>query len=139
MLTNTISTFGESDELCAALAEAGYRQLLVIEPGAFRARMTRIALDHVRLSFIEEQLARIASITLPPGTTRVLLPPLRGSLLLAGLICGNGRIMTHGAGQSVVERLNGPCRWRDIVISTRYLTTFSRALTGTTIVIPPAV
>jgi AraC-like DNA-binding protein len=138
MCANTISTFGESDELCAALAGAGYRHLLVIKPGAFRARMTRIALDHVRLSFIEEQLARIASITLPPGTTRVLLPPLRGSLLLAGLISDSGRIMTHGAGQSVVERLNGPCRWRDIVISTRYLTAFSRALTGTTIVVPPA-
>ena len=76
MCANTISTFGESDELCAALAEAGYRQLLVIEPGAFRARMTRITLDHVRLSFIEEQLARIASITLAPGAIRILLPPL---------------------------------------------------------------
>ena len=76
MSANTISTFGESDELSAALAEAGYRHLLVIQPGAFRARMTRITLDHVRLSFIEEQLARIASITLAPGAIRILLPPL---------------------------------------------------------------
>jgi AraC-like DNA-binding protein len=139
MCANTISTFDESDELCAALAEAGYRHLLVIQPGTFRARMTRIALDHIRLSLIEEQLARIASITLPPGTIRVLLPPLRGRLLFAGLISGNRRIMTLGAGQSVIERLDGPSRWRDIVISTRYLTAFSRALTGTTIVVPPAV
>ena len=47
--------------------------------------------------------------------------------------------MTHGAGQSVFERLDGPCRWRHIVISTRHLTVFSRALTGTPIVVPPAV
>jgi AraC-like DNA-binding protein len=139
MCANTVSTFGESDELCAALTEAGYRHLLVMQPGAFRARMTKIALDHVRLSLIEEQLARIASITLPPGTTRVLLPPLGGRLLLAGLISDSRQIMTHGASQSVMERLDGPCRWRDIVISTRYLTAFSRALTGTTIVVPPAV
>jgi AraC-like DNA-binding protein len=139
MLTNTISTFGESDELCAALAEAGYRQLLVIQPGAFRARMTRITLDHVRLSFVEEQLARIASITLAPGATRILLPPLRGRLLFGGLTSDSRRIMTHGAGQSVFERLDSPCGWRHIVISTKHLTAFSRALTGTPIVVPPAV
>jgi AraC-like DNA-binding protein len=139
MSVSTISAFGESDELCAALTEAGYRHLLVIQPGAFRARMTRITLDHVRLSFVEEQLARVASITLAPGTTRVLLPPLRGRLLLGGLMSDSGWIMTHGAGQSVIERLDGPCRWRDIVISTRHLTAFSRALTGTPIVAPPAV
>ena len=139
MCANTISAFGESDELCEALTEAGYRRLLVIQPGAFRARMTRITLDHVRLSVTEEQLARIASITLTPGTTRVLLPPLRGRLLFGGLISDSGRIVTHGAGQSVIERLHGPCRWRDIVISTRHLTTFSCVLTGTPIVVPPAV
>jgi AraC-like DNA-binding protein len=139
MPANIISTFGESDELSAALAEAGYKHLLVTQPGAFRARMTRITLDHVRLSFIEEQLARIASITLAPGTTRVLLPPLRGRLLCGALISDSNRIMTVGAGESVIERLDGPCRWRDIVISTRRLTAFSRALTGTPIVVPPAV
>jgi AraC-like DNA-binding protein len=101
--------------------------------------MTRITLDHVRLSFIEEQLARIAYVTLPPGMTRVLLPPLRGRVLFAGLISDSGRIMTHGASQSVIERLDGPCQWRDILISTGYLAAFSRALTGTTIVVPPAV
>jgi len=139
MPANTISTFGESDELCAALAEAGCRHLLVIQPGAFRARMTRITLDHVWLSFIEEDLARIASITLAPGTTRVLLPPLRGRLLVDGRLSDSRRIVTHGAGQRIIERLDGPCQWRDIVISTRHLTAFSRALTGTSIVVPAAV
>jgi AraC-like DNA-binding protein len=139
MSAHTISSFGESDELCAALTEAGYRRLLVIQPGAFRARMTRITLDHVRLTFVEEQLARIATITSAPGTTRVLLPPIRGRLLFGGLMSESGRIMTHGAGQSVIERLDGPCWWRDIVIPTRHLTAFSRALTGTAIVAPPAV
>ena len=139
MPANTISTFGEPDELCATLAEVGYRHLLVIQPGAFRARMTKITLDHVQLSFLEEQLARIASITLAPGTTRVLLPPLKGRLLFGGLTSDSRRIMTLGAGQSVIERLDGPCRWREIVISTRHLTAFSRALTGTPIVVPPAV
>jgi AraC-like DNA-binding protein len=139
MSANTIATFGEPDELCATLAEAGYRHLLVIQPGAFRARMTRITLDRVRLSFIEEQLARIASITLAPGTTRILLPPLRGRLLFGGLISDRRQIMTLGAGQSIIERLDGHCRWRDIVISTRHLTAFSHALTGTPIVVPPTV
>jgi AraC-like DNA-binding protein len=139
MPTSTISTFGESDELCAALAEAGYRHLLVIQPGAFRARMTRITLDHIRLSFTEEQSTRIASITLGPGATRILLPPLGGRLLLGGHISDSRQIMTQGAGQTVIERLDGPGRCRDIVISTRYLTAFSRALTGTAIVVPPAV
>ena len=139
MSANTISAFGEADEFLAALKEVGYRQIVVTQAGAYLARMTRITLDHVRLSFVEEQLSRIASVVLAPGMTRILLPPVRGRILCGGVGTDGRYIVTQGVGQRVIERLEGPCWWRDIVISSGYISKFGHALTGTPITVPSTV
>jgi hypothetical protein len=43
------SVFGEAETVEAALREDGFMSLLVIEAGVFRARLTQITLDRLRL------------------------------------------------------------------------------------------
>ena len=96
----------------------------------FWARMTKIALRSLRLSTAQERLGRIASIAVPPGLIRVLLPPDRGTLICGGTEVRAGNLVTQCAGDSVHERVPAPCCWREIVVPARYLARYSRALTG---------
>jgi hypothetical protein len=59
------SVFSEADEFGAALLEEGYLRLLFTGPGAFRARLTQVALRRIRLSAAEEYLPRIAFVAVP--------------------------------------------------------------------------
>jgi hypothetical protein len=59
------SVFSEADEFRAALLEEGHLGLLVTGPGAFRARLTQVALHRMRLSAAEEYLPRIAFVAVP--------------------------------------------------------------------------
>ena len=54
------SVFSEAEDFEAALRKEGYLGLLVTGQGAFRARLTQIALHRLRISAGEEQLPRIA-------------------------------------------------------------------------------
>jgi AraC-like DNA-binding protein len=139
MLGSTISVFSEPDDFRRALQESSYTELLIIEGGVFWARMTKIALHSLRLSSAQERLGRIASIAVPPGLIRVLLPPDRGTLICGGTEVRAGNLVTQCPGDSVHERLPGPCCWREIVVPVRYLARYSRALTGSPTVVPPRV
>jgi hypothetical protein len=59
------SVFSEAHEFEAALLEKGNLGLLVTGPGAFRARLTQVALHRIRLSAAEEYLPRIAFVAVP--------------------------------------------------------------------------
>ena len=56
------SVFGEAEDFQAALSADGVAGLLVTGRGQFRARMTQVALEGLRLAAVEEQLARIAFV-----------------------------------------------------------------------------
>jgi len=55
-------------------AADGVLRLLVTGHGRFRARLTQIALNHMRLSARDEQLSRIAFVAVPADTLLVSLP-----------------------------------------------------------------
>jgi hypothetical protein len=59
------SVFSEADEFEAALLGEGGLGLLVTGSGAFRARLTRVALHRLRLIAAEEYLPRIAFVAVP--------------------------------------------------------------------------
>ena len=59
------SVFGEAADFEAALREEGCLGLLVTGQGAFRARLTQIALHRLRISAGEEKLPRIALFAVP--------------------------------------------------------------------------
>jgi len=68
------SVFGEANDFAAAMRAEGCFGLLVTGPGAFRARLTRVALHRLRLSAVEEHLPRIALVAVPADMILVSLP-----------------------------------------------------------------
>ncbi len=133
MLGSIVAAFSESDDYLAALRKAGCVELLVTKGGVFRARMTRVTSRRLLLTAATEQATRMACISVPPGMIRVLLPPRVGTLVCGGISLAGDDIISHGSGGPIYERLTGPCRWQDIILSAADITQFSRALTGTTI------
>jgi AraC-like DNA-binding protein len=126
-----ISAFDEPDDFAAVLAEAGVTELIVVGPGAFGARMTRIILTHLRLSSVEERRARIAFVAPPPGTVRIFLPIRNSpSPVYGGIRVAPDTVVIHGAGNGVYERLVGPCHWGDILVPQPYLARYGGAVTG---------
>jgi hypothetical protein len=71
---STISAFGEPDDYQAALQGIGGFDLLVTGHGEFAAPLTRIALPHIDLLAGEENLSRIAFISLPQRLIKISLP-----------------------------------------------------------------
>jgi AraC-like DNA-binding protein len=126
-----ISAFDEPDDFAASMAETGATELVVVRPGAFAARMTRIILTHLRLSSVEEQLARLAFVAPPRGTVRIFLP-IRGSLspVYGGMRVEPRVIVIHGGGNGAYERLDGSCHWGDILVPQPYLARYGRAVAG---------
>jgi AraC-like DNA-binding protein len=139
MRGSLVATFSEPDGFVAALRRAGYRELLVLEGGPYRARMTTLALARYRLSHIEERQPRIASISVPQGLIRIILPAKTGRLLCCGVPVSPGSFLTHGGARITHERVDGPCQWQEILAPVRDLTEFGRVLTGGTFALPEGV
>jgi AraC-like DNA-binding protein len=138
MTSSEISWCSEADEFKAALGEAGITEYLITDGGQFRARMTSLTLPHLRLSAVEEWLPRIAVVSLPPGSVRIVLPAGRSACAIySGLKAEAGEIVTHIGTSAVHERLSGPCRWSDILLPVGYVARYGRVLAGTAFCLPP--
>ncbi|MBV9373666.1 MAG: hypothetical protein JO320_01150, partial [Alphaproteobacteria bacterium] len=133
------SVFSEAADFEAALRPEGCVSLLVTGRGSFRARLTQITLDRLRLASAEEELARIAHIAVPDGTVLVSWPtggnpaPLWGGIEIRA-----GDMLTLGPGQRVHARSDGPCCWSTARIPAQELFRYGRVLCGTGFAIPPA-
>jgi hypothetical protein len=139
MLASVTSVFSEQDDFKAALRGDGVLNLLVTEPGQFRARLTQVTLQHLYLSAADEQLSRIAFIAVPADMILVALPlgeapaPIWG-----GIVMQAGELLTFGPGERIHARTDGPCRWAAIRSPSAYLAQYGRALNGAELVIRPA-
>jgi AraC-like DNA-binding protein len=124
--------FGEANDFAAAMrAEGCCFGLLVTGPGAFRARLTRVALHRLRLSAAEEHLPRVALVAVPADMILVSLPSGSGPApIWGGVRLGAGDIMTLGAGQRLHMRTDGPCRWGSIRLPAQDMALYGRALAG---------
>jgi AraC family ethanolamine operon transcriptional activator len=132
------SAFSEPDDFAAALREDGVLGLLITAPGRFRARLTQIALDHLRLSAAEEHLARIAFVEVPADMVLIALPVGGGPApIWGGIGMQANEIMTLGPDQRVHARTGGPCRWGIIRWPAEELTRYGRALLGAMPAVPP--
>jgi AraC-like DNA-binding protein len=134
------SAFSEAADLEAALREGGCLGLLVTGPGAFRARLTRIALLRLRLSAAEEHLPRILLLAVPPGMILVALPgPAEPAAVLGGISVGPHEIMTLGPGERLHMRSYGRYRWSGIWVPATDLARYGSAITGAAFPIPAGV
>jgi AraC family ethanolamine operon transcriptional activator len=110
---------------------------LVTGRGAFRARLTQIALHRLRLSAAEEHLSRIAQVLVPAGMILVSLSIGSGPMpVWGGVRMRAGEIMTLGAGQPVHVRTDGPCRSAAIWLPAAEFFGYACSMTGETFSFP---
>jgi AraC-like DNA-binding protein len=137
MPSSTTSVFGEPDDYQAALQTDGAVDLIVTARGEFRAQLMQIVLPHMHLVAGVENRARIAFISPPARVVRISLPVRGGGLLFSGGIASRSdEIVTHGPGQRLHERTDGPCHWRSIWLPAQGLNRYGRAMVGATFEVP---
>jgi AraC-like DNA-binding protein len=133
------SVFSEAEDFEAALRQEGCLGLLVTGRGAFRARLTQVALHRLRLSAAEEYLPRIALVAVPADMVLIVLPYGNGPPpIWGGIGMRTSDIMTLGAGQRLHTRTDGPSRWCSIWVPAAELVRYGSALTGAIFAIPSA-
>jgi AraC-like DNA-binding protein len=133
------SVFGEAEDFQAALSADGVAGLLVTGYGPFRARLTQVELDRLRLLAIEEAQPRIAFIRVPAGMVLVAFPIHGGpSPVWGGTELEAGEMITFGGSQLVHSRTVGTSRWGAIQVADEQLSRYGRALSGAGFVVSPA-
>jgi len=133
------SVFGEAEDFQAALSADGVAGLLVTGRGQFRARMTQVALEGLRLAAVEEQLARIAFVAVPAGTVLVAFPIDAGpSPVWGGIEIRPREIIAFEPGQRLHTRTAGPSHWGAIHVLGQQLAHYGRAVSGTPFAVPSA-
>src|SRR5271167_2535260 len=131
------SVFSEPEDFEAALREEGCLDLLITGRGQFRAQLTQIALHRLRLSAAEEQLSRIAFITVPADMILMAFPIGGGTApIWCGVRMRAGEMMTVGPGQRLHTRTDGLCHWGAIRLPVEEFVRYGRALTGAPIAVP---
>jgi len=104
-------TFIDPDDYRASLSQVRI-DLLAISQGALKAKLTWATLHHLQLLHSEEDLPRIAYVSLAPGLVFVGFatrpdPPM----FWGGVELQTGDIIFHGQGERFHQRTTGPCGW----------------------------
>ena len=132
------SVFGNPANFQEALSKDGMLSLVIIGRGRFRARLTQVVLNDMRLAAGEEELSRIAFVAVPADTVLVLLPiGDRPAAIWSGMELRVGEMITLGPNQRMHAKTTGPCVWGSIRLSRDDLARSGRALTGAEFVVPP--
>lgn len=140
MAESVTSFFTEPADFAAALARAGIRGLIITGHGQFRAGLTGVALEALRLSAGEESLSRIAFVTVPDHKILVALRSrTRPAPIWGGVTIQANEIMTFGPGSRVHMRTGNDCRWATILVKARDLARYGRVLAGDAFAVPMGV
>jgi AraC-like DNA-binding protein len=138
MAGSIISVFTNPDDYEVALGRDAGVEMLVTGRGEFRAQLSRIALPRLSLSAGMEHVSRIAVITVGSDLARISLPRRGPSFLTSG-----GRpfqpdeIVIHGPCHRLIERTDGPGRWKTIWLPAEVLSAYGHAVTGVALPVPP--
>src|SRR5262249_30453697 len=112
MPRSVASVFSNPKDFQAALRKDGVLALVVAGQGPFRARLTQVELNHLRLAAGEEELSRIAFVAVPANTVLVLFPiGDRPAPTCGGMELRVGEMIVLGPNQRMHARTDGPCRW----------------------------
>lgn len=132
------SAFNEPEGFEAALRKGGCLGLLITGCGQFRAQLTVVELNCLRISAAEERLSRIAFTAVP--TDMVITTFSMGDgpePVCGGVRMRPGELMILPPGEHVHARTDGPRRWGSIWIPVEQLMRYSSALTGEPFVLHP--
>jgi AraC-like DNA-binding protein len=138
MLGSITSAFNEPEDFEVALRSEGCLALLITERGRFRARLTQIVLQRLRLLDGHEHLSRIAFIAVPANMVLISFSIGNGFLpVYGGLAMRAGEIMTLSPGERIHVRIDGQRRWGTLLVPIKELVEYVRTLTGTPFSVPP--
>ena len=133
------SVFGEAEDFEAALGGVGVVRLLILGPGQFRARVTQVGLDRLRLAAVEETQSRIAFVVVPTGTVLVSFSIDGGpSPVWGGIEIRTGEMIIFGPGQRLHARTVGPCHWGAIQVPAQDLLQYGQVLSDAEFVVSRA-
>lgn len=129
-------TFADPDDYQASLRQARI-DFLVTSRGSFNAHLTWTTLHRMQLLHGEEDLPRIAYITLEPTLMFVGFathpdPPI----LWAGAELQTGQIIFHSRGERFHQRTTGPCGWGLIGMAPQHLERSCLDLSGKALAAP---
>ena len=132
------STFIDSDDYQASLSHFRI-DLLVTSQGAFNARLTWATLHHMQLLRSEEDMPRIAHVSLAPmlvfaGFATRPDPPM----VWGGVELQTRDIIFQAQGERFHQRTIGPCSWGLVGLAREHLETYCEVLSGKTLAVPAA-
>jgi hypothetical protein len=132
------STFIDPDDYQASLRQARL-DIVVTAQGAFKARLTWITLDHLQLLHGEEELPRIAYVSLAPALVFVAFatrpdPPM----LWGGVELQTRNLIFHSRGERFHQRTTGACGWSLVGLASEHLERYGGALSGKALSLPAA-
>ena len=132
------STFIDSDDYQASLGNLRI-DLLVTSQGAFNARLTWATLHHLQLLRSEEDLPRIAYVSLTPRLVFVGFTTRPDpSMLWGGAELQTGDIILHSRGERFHQRTTGSCGWSLVGLAPEHLERYGGALSGKPLSLPAA-
>ncbi|KRQ14664.1 AraC family transcriptional regulator [Bradyrhizobium manausense] len=130
-------TFTHPDGYAAAISDARLN-LTITGAGDFKAQLTWLRLQHLKIYRCCESLPRIGYISLSPGLAFLSFPIKATSAICGGLSVQKGDIIFYSPGERVHQRFDGGCQWGLIVLSAQHFADCSRALVGRSLVSPGA-
>jgi AraC-like DNA-binding protein len=133
MLGSALYSFTDPDDYEVSLHELT-ADLVLTQPGAFAARLTRLALPRLHLVSVQETLPRVAYVSLPP--TRVFVSFFTqpaSTAVWKGLELRPGDILVHSRGERAHHRATGASHWTFLSLAPELFAAHGRALTGQTL------
>jgi AraC-like DNA-binding protein len=130
MPTSGTSTYVDPDDYQAMFREG--RINLVLSNGVgFKARQTWVELDCLHLLRNEENLPRVAYVSLPPERVFVGFPREPGRLpTWGGAKLRSGDVVLHGLGECMHYRTSTVSRWGYVSLAPNHLAAYGRAIAG---------
>ena len=129
--------FADVGDYQASIREAKFNLVFGVQKD-FEARLTRVELRYLRLLRGQENLPRVAHISLP--TNRLIIAfstCLNPSQIWDGVELQRDEIVFQSAGQGGHQWMRGPSQWGLISMAPERLSASYRALTGVNLVTPP--
>ena len=118
MPASTTSAFSNAGELEEALRNVGDVRLIVTGRGEFRARLTHVELQRLRLWVVDEHASRIGFLKIPPDVLLALFTlGDQSSPIWSGISLNQGEILTCGPNHRLHMRTEGPSCWGAVSLS----------------------
>jgi AraC-like DNA-binding protein len=103
----------------------------------FAAQLTWVDLGHLRLLRCQENLPRVAHVSLAPDLVFVAFPIRHDARQIwNGIELKPGDIVFHSQGERAHQRVAGPSQWSFVSLAPEHLAASAKALTGDDLVSP---